>query len=58
MKLLKKIVKHEDGQVLVIVALLMVVLVGFAALLIDVGAMYLTKTNMQNAADAAALAGA
>ncbi len=58
MKLTKKEVKHEDGQVLVIVALLMVVLVSFAALIVDVGAMYLTKRNMQNAADAAALAGA
>lgn len=58
MKLVQKIKRNEDGQVLVLVALLMVVLVGFAALIIDVGAMYLTKTNMQNAADAAAIAGA
>jgi len=58
MKLVQKIKRNEDGQVLVLVALLMVVLVGFAALMIDVGAMYLTKSNMQNAADAAAIAGA
>lgn len=49
---------NEDGQALVLVALLMVVLMGFAALVIDVGMMHLTKSQMQNAADAAALAGA
>lgn len=57
-RLAKKFVKNEDGQVLVLFALLMVVLMGFAALVIDVGMMHLTKSNMQNAADAAALAGA
>jgi len=34
------------------------VLVGFAALVIDVGVMYNTRADLQNAADAAALAGA
>ena len=58
MKLVEKIKRNEDGQVLVLVALLMVVLISFAALIVDVGAMYLTKSNMQNAADAAAIAGA
>ena len=58
MKLMEKIRKNENGQVLVVVALMMVVLISFAALIIDVGAMYLTKTNMQNAADSAAIAGA
>lgn len=58
MKLAKKLVKNEDGQVLVLFALLMVVLMGFAALTIDVGMAYATKAKLQNAADAAALAGA
>ena len=58
MKLAKKIVKNEDGQVLVLFALLMVVLMGFAALVIDVGMVALQKSHLQNAADAAALAGA
>lgn len=57
-KLAKKMVKNEDGQVLVIFALLLVVFIGFAALVIDVGMMYRTKSKMQIAADAAALAGA
>lgn len=58
MKFTKEMAKHEDGQVLVMVAIMMVVLIGFAALIVDVSAMQLTKTNMQNAADAAAIAGA
>jgi hypothetical protein len=37
---------------------MLVVLLGFAALTIDVGAMYNTRADLQNAADAAALAGA
>lgn len=53
-----KIVKNEDGQVLIMVAFLMVVLIGIAALVLDVGNLYLTKSKLQNAADAAALAGA
>lgn len=58
MKKLMKLIKNEDGSTLVLVALLMVVLLGFAALVVDVGNLYLTKTQLQNAADAAALAGA
>ena len=40
------------------VALLLGVLLGFAALVVDVGMMYTEKAKLQNAADAAALAGA
>jgi len=58
MKKLMKIVKNEDGQVLVLTAILLAVLLGFAALTIDIGMVYITKTKLQNAADAAALAGA
>lgn len=52
-----KIIKKEDGQSLIMVALLMVVLLGFAAISIDVGMLSLSKAGLQNAADAAALAG-
>ncbi len=56
--LAKKNGQNEAGQALVLVALLMVVLMGFAALVIDVGMLYFTTGNMQNTVDAAALAGA
>ncbi|MGE5423357.1 MAG: pilus assembly protein TadG-related protein [Ignavibacteriales bacterium] len=49
---------NENGQSLVLMALLIVVLMGFAALVVDVGAISLAKTRLQNAADAAAAAGA
>jgi len=58
MKKLMKIVKNEDGQVLVLMALFLTVLLGFAALTIDIGMVYVTKAKLQNTADAAALAGA
>lgn len=50
--------KEESGQALVLVALAIVVLLGFAALVVDVGVMANTRSRSQNAADAAALAGA
>jgi Flp pilus assembly protein TadG len=46
----------EDGAVLVLVALLMVVLLGFAALAVDVSALHAERRELQNGADAAALA--
>lgn len=58
MKKLLKFGKKEDGQVIVLFALMLVVLLGFTALAIDTGTVYLTKSKLQNAADAAALAGA
>ena len=48
----------ESGQALVLVAITMVVLIGFVGLAIDVGNAYLTQRELQKAADAAALAGA
>jgi Flp pilus assembly protein TadG len=44
--------------VIVLVAILMVVLLGFAALAIDVGNAYYSQRKLQGSADAAALAGA
>lgn len=43
---------------MVLMALLLVVLLGFASLVIDVGLMYLNSAKVASAADAAALAGA
>jgi Flp pilus assembly protein TadG len=56
-KLIKKYEK-KGGQVLVIVALMLVVLLSFSTLIIDGGSKSLTRRQLQNAADAAALAGA
>lgn len=50
--------KNENGQGIVMLALLLVVLLVFAALAIDAGNAYTEKREAQNAADAAAMAGA
>ncbi len=47
----------EQGQVLVIIVLSLVVLFGFAALAIDGGMIYSDRRHAQNASDAASLAG-
>ena len=51
-------VRGNKGQVLVLVALAIFVLLGFAALGIDVGYMYSVRHELQRSADAGALAGA
>lgn len=48
---------REQGQVLVLFALFLVVLLGFAAIAIDLGSWLKVRRDYQNAADAAALAG-
>ena len=48
---------YEHGQVAIVVALMLVVLLGFAALVVDVGLNWAARTQAQAAADAAALAG-
>lgn len=48
--------KDESGQVLVLTAVSMLVLLGFVGLAIDVGFLFRAKRNMQIAADAAATA--
>jgi len=50
--------RRDKGQVLVLVALAIFVLLGFAALGIDVGFMYNVRHELQRSADAGALAGA
>lgn len=54
----KRLWHQEEGQALVMAALLMSVLLGFAALVVDVGYLYTEKRQLQTAVDAAALAGA
>lgn len=49
---------NEKGQVFVFLAVTLVVLLGAAALVIDVGRAYLAKRHLQSSADAAATAGA
>ncbi|NLV29774.1 MAG: pilus assembly protein TadE [Acidobacteria bacterium] len=50
--------RNQCGAVIVMVALLLVVFVGFAAMAIDIGHLLVVRNELQNAADAAALAGA
>ncbi|MGH9039803.1 MAG: pilus assembly protein TadG-related protein [Acidimicrobiia bacterium] len=49
--------RDEDGYILPMFALVLVVLLGFAALSVDVGSWYARASETQRAADAAALAG-
>jgi len=50
--------RNRNGQVLVLVALALLVLLGIVALAVDGGNLYAERRKMQNAADAGALAGA
>lgn len=50
--------RRESGQALILAAAAMVVVIGMAAMAIDVGMFLHEKRDLQNAADAAALAGA
>lgn len=52
------VTRRERGQTLVVAAMMMVGLMAFLAVVIDVGNIYTQRRIMQNAADAAALAGA
>lgn len=47
---------RQEGQVVPLVALWMVVLIGFAALVIDVGRLYIAHEQLQDAVNASALA--
>ena len=49
---------QRRGAVAVLVALLLIPLLGFVAICVDIGWITTTKSNLQNAADAAAAAGA
>lgn len=54
----QRALRVEDGQSLVLFVLALTVLLGFAALTIDVGNLFHDRAKLQNAADAASLAGA
>lgn len=51
-------VRHQRGSVILLSVLLLPVLLGFTALAVDISRVQLAKQELQNAADAAALAGA
>ena len=59
MKKSNQITKHrgEEGQVLAFLAIVLVVLLGFAALALDGGMLFSDRRDAQNAADSASLAG-
>jgi Flp pilus assembly protein TadG len=54
----RNILKDEKGVAAVVVALVMTVLIGFTAFVVDIGVVALGKQKLQNAIDAASLAGA
>src|SRR5262245_20555312 len=51
-------IKSRRGQAMILTLVFMTVILGMAAAVVDVGAWYRTHRQMQNNADAAALAGA
>ena len=50
--------REERGVILIMVALLILVFIGVAALAIDIGHLFVVRNELQNAADAGCLAGA
>lgn len=50
--------RSERGAILALVAFLLIALIGLAAFAIDINHLYVVKNELQNAADAGALAGA
>lgn len=54
----KKLLSGQRGSVVVLTVLAFSAIFGAAALVVDMGTLYLNKTQVSNAADAAALAGA
>lgn len=48
----------DQGAIIGLVVFMMIVLMGFVALAVDVGHLYMVRNELQNAADAGALAGA
>jgi uncharacterized membrane protein len=54
---LATIMRSEEGQSLIVIAVVMIGLIALMGLAIDGGNLFLQRRNAQNAADAAALAG-
>jgi len=57
MRLLRRLLRDEKGASMIMVAVALVMIFAFAVLAIDLSLIQLAKTQLQNAADAAALAG-
>jgi Flp pilus assembly protein TadG len=51
-------ISNERGMVIIFVAFMLIALLSFGALAVDLGYLYLVQSELQNAADAGALAGA
>lgn len=58
MRRVRSLLGGERGQGLILAALAMLVILGFAAIVLDVGLAYVERRQLQNATDAAALAAA
>lgn len=58
MKTRSDILGDEKGQSIIMVAVMLVVILALTAMVVDVGYLYLHRRNLQNTADAAALAAA
>jgi len=55
--MIKRILNNQRGSVVVLAALSLMGLIGFAGLVVDVGSLYVEQTKLQNTVDAAVLAG-
>ncbi|MDP4085046.1 MAG: Tad domain-containing protein [Bacillota bacterium] len=58
MRLLKKLIREERGNIIILAALSLVGLLGMAGLALDGGLVYMTKSELQKVANAAVLSGA
>lgn len=56
--IVRRLFRQEEGSVIVVIAIAFTVFLGFLALAVDSGLLYLEHTRISRAADAAALAGA
>ena len=54
----RQLINNQDGAVAALVAVCLVIFVGFTALAIDINHLYVVRNELQNSADAGALAGA
>ena len=55
---LSNLFRDQQGVTMILVAIVMLVIIGFAALAIDIGHLFVVRNELKNAADAGALAGA
>ena len=55
---LSLLIKNQRGVTLIVVAICIFMIIALAALAVDIGHLVVTKNELQNAADAGALAGA